>query len=71
MAKKVSNVEKLEAAGCLHSQHCTAAHKKAIEALSDDEVDALVRVRGKLAPHLDAKSKTTKKAEGAGQPWML
>lgn len=67
MAARKTNVEKLEAAGVLNSEHCTDAHQTAINKLSTEEVTALIRVKRKVAPHLGSSAAASK----VGRPWCL
>jgi hypothetical protein len=67
MAARKTNVQKLEAAGVLHPEHCTDAHLAAINKLSADEVAALIKVKKKVGTHLDSSAAAKK----AGRPWCL
>jgi hypothetical protein len=66
-AASKSNVEKLQAAGVLHSEHCSSAHQAAINKLSADEVSALIRVKKKVGTHLGSSAAAKK----VGRPWCL
>ena len=67
MAARKTNVEKLEAAGVLNSEHCTDAHLAAINKLTADEVAALIKVKKKVGTHLG----TSAASKQAGRPWCL
>ena len=67
MAARKTNVEKLQAAGVLNSEHCTDAHLAAINKLSAAEVTALIKVKKKVGRHLG----TSAAAKQAGRPWCL
>lgn len=67
MVARKTNVEKLEAAGVLNSEHCTAAHLAAINKLTADEVAALVKVKKKMGKNLGSAAA----AKQAGRPWCL
>lgn len=44
----MSNVKKLEQAGVIDASNLTTKHKRAINGLSEDEVDALISIKSKL-----------------------
>jgi hypothetical protein len=67
MAARKTNVDKLEAAGVLNSEHCTDAHLTAINKLTADEVAALIRVKKKVGTHVGSRAAAKK----VGRPWCL
>ena len=50
-----SNVEQLEAAGILKSEHFSEHDKKAIESISPEEMEVLIRLKKKLGETPDGK----------------
>jgi hypothetical protein len=67
MAASKTNVEKLEGAGVLISEHCTKAHLAAVNKLSAEEVAALIKVKKKMGTHLGSSAAAHK----VGRPWCL
>jgi len=64
MAKKPSNVERLEAAGVLDSTTLSADEKAKVEHLTDPEVLHLISSRQKVGDYSEAN-------HPAGRPWIL
>ena len=48
MADRKSNVQRLEEAGILKQEHFSEHDKRAIESISDEEVEVLIRLRQKM-----------------------
>jgi hypothetical protein len=63
----MSHVDTLKNAGVLDPDHCSEAHKDAINSLSDEEVATLIQVKRKVDKHLSEPSPL----ETAGRPWVL
>jgi hypothetical protein len=53
--KKASNVERLEGARVLISEHFTDGDKKTVEKLTEAEVSALIKMRKKRGPAPEGK----------------
>jgi len=68
MSTPKTHVETLQDAGVLKPEHCSEAHKAAINMLSSEEVATLIQVKKKVNEFLD---EGTHDAQTAGRPWCL
>lgn len=55
MAQSQSNIERLESAGILKSEHFSDHDRKMLESISDEEIEVLIRLRSKMGGSPDGK----------------